>query len=205
MTREDLLRLVASEIDDRRVVEAFRDIDRALFVPEELVDEAYADHPIPIPEDQVTSQPTLIARMVAAASISPGDRVLEVGAGYGFQSAILAHLARKVWAIERHASLAQAARRNLQAASIDGADVVVGDGSRGLAERAPFDAIVVAAAADSVPAALVEQLREGGRLVIPIKRYFGDDVYLFEKRGGRAVKVRLVSPARFVPLISEVT
>jgi protein-L-isoaspartate(D-aspartate) O-methyltransferase len=200
--RESLERLVATEISDSRVVNSFRRIDRADFVPAEAAAVAYHDRPIPIPHDQVTSQPTLIASMVAAAAISESDRVLEVGTGYGFQTAILAMLAAHVVSIERHADLAARARDNLRRTGVTGVEIVVGDGSLGFASGAPFDAIVVSAGAPRVPEALERQLADGGRLVIPIASGFGDDVYLFLKSEGELERARLVSPARFVPLVS---
>jgi protein-L-isoaspartate(D-aspartate) O-methyltransferase len=198
---EGLARLVEREPVDARVVEAFRRIDRADFVPAEFIDQAYADRPVAIPQRQTTSQPSLIARMVDAAGVKDDDIVLEVGTGYGFQTALLALLAREVVSIERHADLAEAARKNLASAGIDNVVVLVGDGWEGAPDSAPFDAIVVSAAAESVPQALVDQLNEGGRLVIPVKSGGNDDVWLFEKRNGLLREVRLITPARFVPLV----
>jgi protein-L-isoaspartate(D-aspartate) O-methyltransferase len=142
--------------------------------------------------------------MVAAADIAPEDRVLEVGTGYGFQTALLSRLAGEVVSIERHADLSAAARANLERAGISGVTIVIGDGSLGHADGAPYDAIVVSAGAERVPPALVRQLAEGGRLVIPISGRYGEDVYLFAKRGGALERERLVSPARFVPLVPGV-
>jgi protein-L-isoaspartate(D-aspartate) O-methyltransferase len=154
-----------------------------------------------IPEQQTTSQPSLIARMIDAAEISRGDVALEVGTGYGFQTALMAQLARHVYSIERFPRLAEAARANLRAAGIKNVTVVEGDGWRGLPEPAPFDAIVVSAAATHVPPALVEQLREGGRLVIPVEGRLGDEVILFKKTVKGLERVKLITPARFVPLV----
>ena len=200
-THDGLVRLIARECSDGRVVEAFRLTDRAGFVPERLRSEAYADRPIPLPERQTTSQPTLIARMVEAAKVGPDDRVLEVGTGYGFQTALLARLAREVVSIERSEVLARGAVHNLERASIANASVIVGDGWEGCREREPYDAIVVSAAASEVPRAFVEQMNEGGRLVIPVARAGSDDVLLFVRREGRLEKIALLTPARFVPLV----
>jgi protein-L-isoaspartate(D-aspartate) O-methyltransferase len=201
--QEGLAQLVESEGVDPRIVEAFRAIAREDFVPDQARSEAYSDRPIGIPERQTTSQPSLIARMIDAATIGPDDRVLEVGTGFGFQTALLAKLAREVVSIERHGSIAGAARDNLEHAGLDNVEVVVGDGWQGRAETAPYDAIIVSAGASDVPAALTDQLAEGGRLVIPLRSGGGDDVYLFRKEGGNLKRVRLVTPARFVPLVPD--
>ncbi len=200
-SQEGLTRLIERDVADPRIVAAFRSVPREGFVPEGLKGEAYRDRPVPIPHEQTTSQPSLIARMIDAARVQGDDRVLEVGTGYGFQTALLAKLAREVISVERHAGLAEAARKNLKRAGIDNASVIVGNGWDGAPGAAPFEAIVVAAAADEVPRALVEQLAEGGRLVIPVKRGGSDDVLLFEKKEGELIEMRLVTPARFVPLV----
>jgi protein-L-isoaspartate(D-aspartate) O-methyltransferase len=200
-SKEGLARFVAKEGVSARVAAAFHAVDRGEFVPEDSRREAYEDHPVAIPERQTTSQPSLIARMIDVAQIAPDDRVLEVGTGYGFQTALLAFLCREVVSIERFASLADAARANLERTGVSNALVVVGDGWQGSPEHSPFDAIVVSAAADEVPKALEEQLNEGGRLVIPVRAAFGDDVLLFFKRKGKLERTRLVTPARFVPLV----
>ena len=200
-TQEELALLVAREVSDERVVQAFRTTAREAFVPGDYRGEAYRDRPVPLPHRQTTSQPSLIARMIAAAAPGPGDKVLEVGTGYGFQTALLARLATEVVSIERFGALAEAARDNLAAAGIANVEVVVGDGWEGYEPRAPFDAIVVSAAAGSVPAALSDQLADGGRLVIPVTHRGSDDVWLFVKRGDALEEQRLITPARFVPLV----
>ena len=201
-TQEGLARLIDRErLRDTRIVDAFRRVDRAEFVPERLRSEAYRDRPVGLPEQQTTSQPSLIARMIDAAAPATTDKVLEIGTGYGFQTALLASLARHVTSIERHASLAAAARRNLEAAGFRKVDVIVGDGWAGHAAGAPYDAIVVSAAADEVPASLAAQLADGGRMVIPVREGGGDNVYLFEKRGADLARRALITPARFVPLV----
>jgi protein-L-isoaspartate(D-aspartate) O-methyltransferase len=202
--RESLESLVATEVSDPRVIDAFRHVDRADFVPSRARRTAYVDRPVPIPYEQVTSQPTLIARMVEAAAIAPEDRVLEVGTGYGFQTALLSRLAAEVTSIERRADLAAAARANLERAGAAGVKIVIGDGTLGHHPGAPYDAIVVSAGAERVPPALAQQLAEGGRLVIPVTGRYGEDVYLFVKRDDALRRERLVSPARFVPLVPGV-
>ena len=198
--REGLARLVEREGVNPRVVAAFRAVARADFVPEGARRKAYEDRPIEILEAQTTSQPSLIARMIDAADVLPGDRVLEIGTGFGYQTALLAALGADVVSVDRHASIAEAARTNLEAAGID-AEIVVGDGWGGWPERAPYDAIVVSAAASEVPAALEEQLVDGGRLIIPVKAQRGDEVLVFVKQRGHLVKTQLLTPARFVPLV----
>ena len=201
-SQESLARLIEKEgLQDPRIAAAFRSIDRADFVPLDLRAEAYLDRPVPLPCKQTTSQPSLIARMVDAAGIRPGDKVLEVGTGYGFQTALLARLGADVVSVERFSALADAARSNLANAGIDRAEVVVGNGWEGVAARGPFQAMVVSAAATEVPPALGDQLLEGGRMVIPVKSGRSDDVILYEKKDGELRQVRLITPARFVPLV----
>jgi protein-L-isoaspartate(D-aspartate) O-methyltransferase len=201
-TQEGLARLIEKErLHDQRIVQAFRTVDRADFVPEVLRAHAYRDRPVGLPEDQTTSQPSLIARMIDAARPAPTDTALEVGTGYGFQTALLASLCSHVTSIERHKSLADVAQRNLASAGFGNVEVVVGDGWAGYKPNAPYNVIVVSAAADEVPQALVEQLADGGRLVIPLRQPTGDNVYLFEKEGGGIHRRALITPARFVPLV----
>lgn len=200
-TRQGLVRLLKREGIDPSVIAAFEKVDRSDFVPPDHAEVAYGDRPVGLPEGQTTSQPSLIARMVEAARPAPGDRILEVGTGYGFQTAILAELADQVVSIERFEVLAAAARKNLERTGITNVQVIVGDGWKGVPEQAPFDAIVVSAAATEVPPALAEQLAEAGRLVIPVKAPTSDEVLLFEKVRGELKKVALLTPARFVPLV----
>ena len=196
------MEVVVRDIADPRVLDAFERVRREDFVPEGSEWEADEDRPVLLPHRQTTSQPSLIARMIEAAEVGPDDRVLEIGTGYGFQTALLAVLAREVVSIEIYPELAERSRRNLEACGHANAEVHVGDGWKGFPEKAPYDAIVVSAAADEMPRALVAQLREGGRLVIPLKRGRSDDVVVFRKRaGGDLVEERLVTPARFVPLV----
>ena len=199
--REGLVRLIRREGVSPRVVDAFQRVAREDFVPEEARLDAYSDRPIAILERQTTSQPSLIARMLDAADLLPGDRTLEIGSGFGFQTALMAMLAGEVVSVERYASIAEVARRNLEKAEITNAEVVVGDGWLGWPERTPYDAIVVSAAATEVPAALTGQLVDGGRLVIPLRKGRGDEVVLFVKQDERLVRARLLTPARFVPLV----
>jgi protein-L-isoaspartate(D-aspartate) O-methyltransferase len=190
----------ASGVRDERVLEALGKVSRALFVPPEAVDRAYLDEPIRIPHGQVTTQPSLIARMIAALELGGDERVLEVGTGYGFQTALLAELSRRVWSIERWPDLADTARANLERHGAGNAEVAVGDGSEGLPEQAPFDAIVVSAAYPDVPAPLADQLVPGGRIVHPVGSGGHEDVVLFERGAHRLVRRRSLTGARFVRL-----
>jgi len=193
--------LRAEGIGDRRVLAAFRAVPRARFVPAEAASQAYLDEPVRIPHGQVTTQPSLIAAMVAALGLTGGERVLEVGTGLGFQTAILARLARQVVSIERFPDLATQARANLAAAGVGGVRVVVGDGTLGVPEHAPYQAIVVSAASPWVPGPLVEQLADGGRLVHPVGPGGREDVTAFSRQAGRLVVEARLVPARFVPLV----
>jgi protein-L-isoaspartate(D-aspartate) O-methyltransferase len=188
----------AAGVRDERVLAAIAAGSRVEFVPADFADQADVDTPIPIPHGQVTTQPSLVARMVEALGLEGDERVLEIGTGYGWQTALLARLAREVFSVERFADLAETARTAL--AGRENVVIVAGDGSAGLPEHAPFDAILVAAAYPDVPAPLAEQLAEGGRLVQPLGPGGAEDVVLFEKRGGVFHRVRWVTGAHFVRL-----
>jgi protein-L-isoaspartate(D-aspartate) O-methyltransferase len=199
---EDLVRVLRAEgIGDRRVLAAFRAVPRAAFVPPAAAGQAYLDEPIRIPHGQVTTQPSLIAAMVAALELSGSERVLEVGTGLGFQTAILARLAGEVISVERFPELAAQARANLAAVGLDRVRVVVGDGTLGVPDHAPYQAIVVSAASPSVPAPLVEQLASGGRLVHPVGPGGHEQVTAFHKEAGQLVADARLTPAYFVPLV----
>jgi protein-L-isoaspartate(D-aspartate) O-methyltransferase len=203
-TQADLVETIRGDgIRDERVLEAFRAVPRAEFVPAELVEQAYVDMPLPIPHDQVTTQPSLVARMVEALALSGSECVLEIGTGYGFQTALLARLADFVWSVERWADLAATAREHLARQGVGNAEVVLGDGSGGLPEHSPFDAILVSAAFPRVPEPLTEQVAERGRLVQPIGRGGMEEVVLFE-RGARGLQARRVlTGAHFVRLYGK--
>lgn len=161
---------------------------------------AYEDVPLPIPHGQVTTQPSLVAKMIEVLDPSKTKRVLEVGTGFGFQTALLAHLVKHVWSVERWADMAETARANLDRLGVRNVTVVVGDGSKGLPDEAPFDAILVSAAHPEVPQPLADQLVPGGKLVQPIGWGGGEQVTLFEKEQDRLVRVREVTGAHFVRL-----
>ncbi|MDP8955670.1 MAG: protein-L-isoaspartate(D-aspartate) O-methyltransferase [Actinomycetota bacterium] len=191
----------AHGVRDRRVLAALQHVRRAEFVPPEWVDQAYRDRPIPIPHGQVTTQPSLIAQMVAALGLRGTERILEVGTGLGFQTAILAEVAEEVFSIERFADLAGSARRNLETAGIGNVHLIVGDGTLGYPGAAPFDAIVVSAAAPRVPRPLVEQLAEGGRIAHPAGPGGNEIVTLYRKNGGGLIVETPITPAHFVRLV----
>jgi protein-L-isoaspartate(D-aspartate) O-methyltransferase len=190
-------------IRDERLLAAMSTVPRHEFVSQQKWNEAYADHPIPIAEKQTTSQPYMIAAMIQAAEIKPEDRILEIGAGSGYQTAVLAELASQVFAVERYASLAETAQKTLERLGYRNAKIVTGDGSLGLLEAAPFDAIIVSAAAPRVPPALVEQLAVGGRLIVPVGESEQQVVQLLQKNADGSTSIRTLEGCRFVPLIGE--
>jgi protein-L-isoaspartate(D-aspartate) O-methyltransferase len=195
-----IVTLRTAGIRDQRLLEAFRLVPRVVFVPPESRRRAYLDVPVPIAHGQVTTQPSLLALMVQALSLRGHERVLEVGTGLGFQTAILASLSREVVSIEWFADLAQQAAANLRAVGVSNVTITVGDGSVGLVEHAPYDAIVVAAAAPEVSQPLAAQLAEGGRLVQPLGHGGNERVTAFVKRAGRLVDAGVLTGAHFVPL-----
>lgn len=190
-------------VSDPRVLDAVASVRRADFVPPEFAAEADRDRPIPIPHGQVTTQPSLVAAVVEALALTGRESVLEIGTGYGWQSALLSRLAAQVWSIERWDDLAASARMHLARHGMTNVEVVVGDGSEGVPEHAPYDAILVSAAFPHVPLPLVAQLADNGRLVQPIGRGGDEDVVLFRKRDGALHRVRTVAEARFVPLVGR--
>jgi len=200
-SQEDLVReIMASGVRDARLIEAVREVPRANFVPPEFVEQAYLDRPLPIPHEQVTTQPSLSAKMIEALELTGSERVLEVGTGYGFQTALLARLSSFVWSIERWPDVTDTARENLARHGVENVEVVAGDGTEGLKDHAPYDAILVSAAFPSVPPPLAEQLRVGGRLVQPIGWGGQEAVILFEKGTEGLVRRRTVTGAHFVRL-----
>jgi protein-L-isoaspartate(D-aspartate) O-methyltransferase len=189
-------------ITDERVLRAMGRVSRELFVPENLVHLAYEDGALPIGYGQTISQPYIVATICSLLGLSGDERVLDVGAGSGYQAAVLAELAAEVVSIERVPELAERAREALRRAGYENVEVRVGDGSLGVPDRAPFHAIAVAAAAPSVPPALYEQLAEGGRLVVPRGGRWGQELVLVERTPEGPVERRSVS-CRFVPLVGE--
>jgi protein-L-isoaspartate(D-aspartate) O-methyltransferase len=187
-------------IADERVLAAMSRVPRHMFVGQNMRWAAYDDEPLPIGSAQTISQPYMVARMTELAELDDDSRVLEVGTGSGYQAAVLGELAAQVWSIERHHELAERARSTLADLGYSNVHVVVGDGSLGLAEHAPFEGIIVTAAAPAVPAALLEQLTDGGRLVIPVGGSFGQQLRLVRRRGSSFTETDVLG-CRFVPLI----
>jgi protein-L-isoaspartate(D-aspartate) O-methyltransferase len=189
-------------VRDRQVLEAMRRVPREAFVAPGYEASAYEDRPLPIGHGQTISQPYVVARMVETAAPRPGDRVLEVGAGSGYGAAVLAEVAGRVDAVERHAPLAAMARANLAKAGAEGVVIHIGDGTLGLPDAAPFDAIVVAAGGPDVPDALKRQLAEGGRLVIPVgDARRGQSLRRITRTGPETWRDEAIGAVRFVPLI----
>lgn len=189
-------------IQDLRVLHAIATVPRHRFVPDAMRHRAYEDIPLPIGAGQTISQPYVHARTLELLHLSGTDRVLEVGAGSGYQTALLAELAATVLAVERVPDLAQGARDALEAVGVKNATVVVGDGTLGWRAYAPFDAIVVSAASPAIPAPLIEQLAEGGRMVIPLGGQESQVLTLVEKRGDQ-IRTSTATGVRFVPLLGE--
>jgi len=197
------LDIMKKGIHDERLLEAFTRIRREMFIPHKFLDQAYKDRPIIIGHDQVTTQPSLVAHMVQALKLTGREKVLEIGTGFGFQTAILASLCQEVFSVERYPELAMTAQSNLDKAGVRNVHVIIGDGTLGLPQHAPFDAIIVSAAAPKVPPPLMHQLRNEGTLIQPIG-FGGDEIVTsFQKRGGGFFRVRAITGACFVPLVGN--
>ena len=189
-------------IDDPRVLRAMGKVARERFVAKELAGRAYEDRPLPIGFGQTISQPFIVAFMTQALKPKPTDRILEIGTGSGYQAAVLGELVAEVYTIEIVRPLAQRAATILNALGYKNVLVKGGDGYKGWPEHAPFDAIIVTAAPDHVPQPLVEQLKEGGRMVIPVGKTYAQELQVLEKRGG-VVKQTAAVPVKFVPLTRD--
>ena len=195
------VQLAERGIRDARVLDAMRTVPRHEFVPEDFRQDAYEDHPLPIGECQTISQPYIVAAMLEHLALKATDRVLEVGTGSGYVTALLSMLCAEVFSVERFASLAAAADATLRRLGYGNVRIKVGDGCRGWSEHAPFDAILVSAATAEVPAPLFAQLSEGGRMILPVGPPSSQELQLIRKVNGRP-DVTLLEGCRFVPLIS---
>jgi protein-L-isoaspartate(D-aspartate) O-methyltransferase len=194
--------IVARGVADPAVLDAMRAVPREMFVPASAAEFAYEDSPVPIGEEQTISQPYVVALMAEALELTAADRVLEIGAGSGYAAAVLSRIAAEVYAIERHASLADLATSRLKDLGYDNVHVVHGDGTLGLASHAPYDAIVVAAGGPSVPEALRSQLAIGGRLVIPVgTTQRAQELVRVRRIGEHEYRQEELGAVRFVPLI----
>ena len=203
----DRARMVANQIasrdvKDARVLAAMREVPRHRFVPEALQRQAYEDRPLPIGHDQTISQPYIVALMTALARPGPGDRALEVGTGSGYQAAVLSRLVSHVYTIELVDALARSAEQHLKELGYTNVTTRAGDGYAGWPEMAPFDIILVTAAPDHVPAPLLEQLKAGGRMVVPVGPVADvQELQLIEKDSEGRTRSTRVAPVRFVPLL----
>ena len=209
MTPEQTMRYLVTlrtrGVTDKRVLEAMEAVDRAAFLSGTFAEQAYEDVPLPIPSGQTISQPSVVGLMTQALQVGPRDKVLEVGTGTGFQAAILSRLARRVYTVERHRALAVRARTIHAELGLTNVIQITGDGSHGLPDQAPFDRIIVTAAAEDPPGPLLAQLREGGSMVVPVG--VSDTVQTLVKvtRGPDGFEYDTIIPkVRFVPLVEGV-
>jgi protein-L-isoaspartate(D-aspartate) O-methyltransferase len=196
--------LAARDIANPRVLDAMGRVPRHRFVPAKLADSAYQDGPLPIGYGQTISQPYIVALMTQLADPQPGDRVLDIGTGSGYQAAVLAEMGANVTSIEIVPELAEEARARLRELKYDKVEVLTGDGYRGHPPRAPFRAILLAAAAPKVPQPLLDQLAPGGRLVLPVGDGFGQDLLVITKQPDGTLRRETVAPVMFVPMTGEV-
>ncbi|HEX4653646.1 MAG TPA: protein-L-isoaspartate(D-aspartate) O-methyltransferase [Candidatus Udaeobacter sp.] len=194
--------LITRGIKDERVLAAMEKVSREEFIPPESRSDSYEDGPLPIGYGQTISQPYIVAFMTEQLRLNPADRILEIGTGSGYQAAVLAGLVADVYSIEIIEPLAKNAKATLQHLGCDNVHVKIGDGYKGWPEEAPFDAIIVTCAPDKVPQPLIDQLKEGGRMVIPVGERFAQELYLLEKKNGQ-VKQSVTLPVRFVPMARE--
>ncbi len=194
--------LVRRGIKDKRVLDAMRQVPRHLFIPKDMRSLAYCDGPLPIGQGQTISQPYIVALMTELLELTGQERVLELGTGSGYQAAILSLLARQVYSVERHAALAEQAEKILAQLGYDNVVISVGDGTLGWPEHAPYEAIIVTAAAPDVPRPLTDQLADGGRLVAPVGSRWSQVLVKVKRQGETLVRERLTAVA-FVPLVGK--
>ncbi|MGN6057540.1 MAG: protein-L-isoaspartate(D-aspartate) O-methyltransferase [Sphingomicrobium sp.] len=191
-------------ITEESILNAFREVPREAFISDEYAHLAYGDHPLPIEAGQTISQPYIVALMIEAAAIDPGDNVLEVGAGSGYAAAVISRIAARVTGIERQHDLVEVARERLSRLGYDNVEIVEGDGTRGCRDHAPFDAILAAASGSHVPRPLVEQLAPNGRIVMPVgEPGWVQELVKVTKQEDGILKQENLGGVRFVPLIGE--
>lgn len=196
--------IVARSVSTERVVTAMKKVPREEFIPDNWRWASYADSAVPIGYDQTISQPYIVAFMTEQLRPQPSDRVLEIGTGSGYQAAILAELVAEVYSIEIIEPLAKRAEATLQRLGYKNVHVKAGNGYKGWPEHGPFDAIIVTCAPEHVPQPLIDQLKEGGRMIIPVGASGGQDLYRLEKKNG-SLERRAILPVRFVPMTGEAT
>lgn len=194
--------LMPRGIRDAKVLDAFRKLERHKFMPEEMRSSAYADFPVPIGDGQTISQPYIAALMTECLNLTGEEKVLEIGTGSGYQTAILAQLSKEVYSIERIGSLAEKAKSLLSGLGYANVKMKTGDGSLGWPEEAPFDRIIITAAAPRVPLPLTEQLKEGGKFILPLGESFSQILTLVEKKEGK-LETKEICGCVFVPLIGK--
>lgn len=194
--------LIPRGISDARVLDAFRKVPRDKFVPEDYKDSAYNDYPLPIGNGQTISQPYIVALMTECLNPKEDDKILEIGTGSGYQMAILAEIAKEVYSVERFEELADRSGKVLDFLGYKNYKIKVGDGTLGWEEHSPYDGILVTAAAPRIPGSLTQQLKDGGRLVIPIGGPFGQALTIVEKKGA-SIKTKEVCGCVFVPLVGK--
>ncbi len=194
--------LIKRGITETRVIEAFRKVPRHLFIEDGLIYQAYNDYPLPIAEGQTISQPYIVAFMTQHLDTRPEDTILEIGTGSGYQSAILAELCAKVYSVERLGSIAAKTRKLLDALGYHNVMIIIGDGTKGHPEKAPYDGIIVTAAAPFVPEMLMEQLKDGGRLIIPVGEKHVQSLIKITRQG-KDFRKESLGGCRFVQLIGE--
>lgn len=195
--------IISRGIKDQRVIEAMRKVPRHLFLDEALWPQAYEDHPLPIGEKQTISQPYIVALMTEALNLTGKEKVLEIGSGSGYQTAILAELAEQVYTIERIPAIAKRARKTFDQLQYKNIVITIRDGSSGWKEHSPYDGIIVTAASPSTPKPLLEQLATGGRLVIPVGKEFSQELMIYVKEDGEEFKQENYGGCRFVKLVGE--
>ena len=199
MVREQIQ---ARGVKDPAVLDAMRQVPRHLFVPEKYQGQAYADHPLPIGHDQTISQPFIVAYMTEALGLKGGERVLEIGTGSGYQAAVLAKIVKQVYSIEILRPLYEQAKKRLVGLGFSNIHLLAGDGYQGWPEEAPFDAVMLTAAPEDIPPKLVEQLKPGGRMILPVgPQFWAQKLILLQKDPAGKVSTRTLELVRFVPMV----